>query len=124
MIAGISASGNRSEHRKPLTRIGPAPQSGKTGPFQQGHEIVRAPLVGIFGVDTLAASEAALALFFRHDRRGGRLGGVRHPVSSPVNTLVMAPGGYRFNDCVRVGLPLMLILLVITVLVVPWLLPR
>ena len=45
------------------------------------------------------------------------------PVSSLVNTLVMAPGGYRFNDCVRVGLPLMLILLVITVLVVPWLLP-
>ena len=45
------------------------------------------------------------------------------PVSSPVNTLVMAPGGYRFNDYVRVGLPLMLVLLVITVLVVPWLLP-
>jgi di/tricarboxylate transporter len=27
------------------------------------------------------------------------------PVSSPVNTLVLAPGGYRFNDFVRVGLP-------------------
>jgi outer membrane protein TolC len=28
------------------------------------------------------------------------------PVSSPVNTLVLAPGGYRCNDFVRVGLPL------------------
>lgn len=28
------------------------------------------------------------------------------PVSSPVNTLVLAPGAYRFRDFVRVGLPL------------------
>ena len=33
------------------------------------------------------------------------------PVSSPVNTLVLAPGGYRFNDFVRVGLPLLLLVL-------------
>lgn len=45
------------------------------------------------------------------------------PVSSPVNTLVMAPGGYRFNDYVRVGTPLILVMLAITVLLVPLLLP-
>ena len=45
------------------------------------------------------------------------------PVSSPVNTLVLAPGGYRFNDFMRVGLPLILLVMAITVLVVPVLLP-
>ena len=45
------------------------------------------------------------------------------PVSSPVNTLVLAPGGYRFNDFVRVGLPLVLLVMVLTLLVVPLLLP-
>jgi di/tricarboxylate transporter len=45
------------------------------------------------------------------------------PVSSPVNTLVLAPGGYRFNDFVRVGLPLILLVMAITLLVVPLLLP-
>ncbi len=28
------------------------------------------------------------------------------PVASPVNTLVLGPGGYRFNDFVKVGVPL------------------
>jgi di/tricarboxylate transporter len=45
------------------------------------------------------------------------------PVSSPVNTLVMAPGKYRFGDFVKVGVPLALITMLITVLMVPWLLP-
>jgi di/tricarboxylate transporter len=45
------------------------------------------------------------------------------PVSSPVNTLVMAPGDYRFGDFVRVGTPLILLTLIITVLVVPLLWP-
>jgi di/tricarboxylate transporter len=45
------------------------------------------------------------------------------PVSSPVNTLVLAPGGYRFNDFVRVGLPLLLVIMALTLLVTPLLLP-
>lgn len=45
------------------------------------------------------------------------------PVSSPVNTLVMVPGGYRFGDFVRIGVPFALVVLVIAVLLVPWLLP-
>jgi len=45
------------------------------------------------------------------------------PVSSPVNTLVVTPGNYRFADFLRVGVPFALIVLVICVLLVPWLLP-
>ncbi len=45
------------------------------------------------------------------------------PVSSPVNTLVLAPGGYRFIDFVRVGVPLLLAIMALTLLVVPLLLP-
>lgn len=37
------------------------------------------------------------------------------PVSSPVNTLVFEPGGYSFIDFVKVGLPLMVLALVVTV---------
>ena len=40
------------------------------------------------------------------------------PVSSPVNTLVMEPGGYAFGDYVRVGLPLLLLTMVVTVALV------
>lgn len=45
------------------------------------------------------------------------------PVSSPVNTLVVTPGGYRFGDFVRVGVPFALITMIVCVLMVPWLLP-
>ncbi|MGK3981507.1 SLC13 family permease [Sorangium sp. So ce291] len=41
------------------------------------------------------------------------------PIASPVNVLVIAPGGYRFNDFTRVGLPLQLLVLATTVIVVP-----
>jgi di/tricarboxylate transporter len=40
------------------------------------------------------------------------------PVSSPVNTLVLEPGRYRFQDFVKVGLPLLTISLIVTVLLV------
>jgi di/tricarboxylate transporter len=45
------------------------------------------------------------------------------PVSSPVNTLVVTPGNYKFGDFVKVGVPFSIIVLVVTVLLVPWLLP-
>ena len=37
------------------------------------------------------------------------------PVSSPVNTLVVEPGGYSFMDFVKVGIPLLLLTMVATV---------
>ena len=40
------------------------------------------------------------------------------PVSSPVNMLVMEPGGYAFGDYVKVGLPLLLLTMLVTVALV------
>lgn len=45
------------------------------------------------------------------------------PVSSPVNTLVAGPGDYSFMDFVRIGLPLVLLVLIASVALVPLLLP-
>ena len=45
------------------------------------------------------------------------------PVASPVNTLVLGPGGYRFIDFVKVGVPLQILAMAITLLVVPLLFP-
>ena len=36
---------------------------------------------------------------------------------------MVGPGGYRFMDFVRVGVPLALMTLLVTLLLVPWLLP-
>lgn len=43
------------------------------------------------------------------------------PVSSPVNTLVLGPGNYRFGDFVRIGVPFTLLVMAVSVTVVPWL---
>lgn len=45
------------------------------------------------------------------------------PISSPVNTLVLGPGQYRFADFVRIGVPFTLIVLVTSVILVPVLFP-
>jgi di/tricarboxylate transporter len=45
------------------------------------------------------------------------------PVASPVNTLVMASGGYRFMDFVKIGVPLQLIAMLITLVAVPIVFP-
>ena len=45
------------------------------------------------------------------------------PISSPVNTLVVEPGGYSFGDFVRVGVPFTVIVLAVCVALVPWLFP-
>jgi di/tricarboxylate transporter len=45
------------------------------------------------------------------------------PVGHPANLLVMSPGGYRFKDYIKVGLPLTLVVLVTTLLIVPFFWP-
>jgi di/tricarboxylate transporter len=45
------------------------------------------------------------------------------PVSSPVNTLVVGPGDYSFGDFVRVGVPFTVIAMIVSVMLVPVLLP-
>ncbi len=41
------------------------------------------------------------------------------PVSHPANVMIMGPGGYRFNDYLKVGLPLTLLVAVLTIIFVP-----
>lgn len=43
------------------------------------------------------------------------------PIASPVNTLIVTPGNYRFMDFVRFGVPLQLLALIVTLILVPWL---
>lgn len=45
------------------------------------------------------------------------------PVSSPVNTMVLAPGGYSFMDFVKVGLPFTILVMLLSVFLVPILFP-
>ena len=45
------------------------------------------------------------------------------PVASPVNTLVMGAGDYRFGDYIKVGVPMILLSLIVSVLLLPLLFP-
>ncbi len=45
------------------------------------------------------------------------------PVGHPANLLVMGPGGYRFSDYIKVGLPLTLVLMLVAVIAVPYFWP-
>ncbi len=45
------------------------------------------------------------------------------PVSSPVNTLVVTPGNYSFGDFVKIGVPFSIVVMIVSVIMVPLLLP-
>jgi di/tricarboxylate transporter len=45
------------------------------------------------------------------------------PVSSPVNTLVVTPGGYRFGDFVKIGVPMTILTMAATLILVPLIFP-
>lgn len=45
------------------------------------------------------------------------------PVSTPVVTLVVEPGRYRFVDFIRVGMPLLILIFLVTLLVAPMIFP-
>ena len=45
------------------------------------------------------------------------------PVAHPANVMVMGPGGYRFADYLKIGLPLTLVVLVVALLLLPWVWP-
>lgn len=45
------------------------------------------------------------------------------PVSSPVNTLVLGPGKYKFSDFVKIGVPFTLLVMVVCVGLIPVLFP-
>lgn len=41
------------------------------------------------------------------------------PIASPVNTLVLTPGGYKFNDFMKVGVPLLILFMLVGLALVP-----
>ncbi|MCD8514320.1 MAG: anion permease [Nitrincola sp.] len=45
------------------------------------------------------------------------------PIASPVNTLVLGPGNYRFVDFAKVGIPLQLLALAVTLFLTPLIFP-
>lgn len=45
------------------------------------------------------------------------------PVSSPVNTLIVEPGRYRFLDFVKIGTPFTLVVMLVVAIMVPLVLP-
>ena len=45
------------------------------------------------------------------------------PVSHPVNILVMSPGGYKFSDFIKNGLPFSIIVLIVSILLLPIVFP-
>jgi len=45
------------------------------------------------------------------------------PIGYQTNTMVYGPGGYRFGDYLRLGLPLTLVVVILTVWMVPLIWP-
>jgi di/tricarboxylate transporter len=45
------------------------------------------------------------------------------PIGTTTNILVFSPGGYTFTDYMKVGLPLMLLFLVVSLILVPLIWP-
>lgn len=45
------------------------------------------------------------------------------PVASATNAMVMGPGNYRFSDFVRIGVPFTILAMIVSVVLVPWLMP-
>jgi di/tricarboxylate transporter len=45
------------------------------------------------------------------------------PIGYQTNLMVYGPGGYRFGDYFRVGIPLNLLMWLITVSIIPWIWP-
>ena len=45
------------------------------------------------------------------------------PIASPTNMLVYAPGGYTFGDYAKIGLPLLIVVFLISLVLVPLIWP-
>jgi len=45
------------------------------------------------------------------------------PVSHPANLLVMSPGGYRFTDYLKNGIPIAILVLLVSLLLIPLIFP-
>ena len=108
---------------------------GATPRLVLGTLFVITALLGLFISNTATAVlMAPVALAIAHDLGAspypfamivalGASSAFMTPISSPVNTLVVGPGNYAFGDFVRVGVPFTVVVLAVSVLLVPLLLP-
>ena len=46
-------------------------------------------------------------------------GSFNSPIAHPANIMIMGPGGYRFSDYAKVGIPLTILIMMMTLLVLP-----
>ncbi|QDU31187.1 Sodium-dependent dicarboxylate transporter SdcS [Anatilimnocola aggregata] len=53
----------------------------------------------------------------------GASAGFATPIGYQTNLMVYGPGGYRFSDYVRVGLPLDILIGIVTIIITPWIFP-
>ena len=45
------------------------------------------------------------------------------PIGYQTNTIVMGPGGYKFRDYLRIGLPLNILMWITASVAIPWIWP-
>ncbi len=80
--------------------------------------VLMAP-VAIASAQAMQASPAPFAMFVALAPSAAFM----TPISSPVNTLVLGPGQYRFGDFVRIGVPFTVLVMLTSVILVPVLFP-
>jgi di/tricarboxylate transporter len=80
--------------------------------------VAAAALIAPIAVSTAQAAGASPAPFLVAVAVSGSLAFMT-PISHQANVLVMGPGGYRFTDYARVGVPMALLLGVISVVLLP-----
>ena len=61
------------------------------------------------------AAAGLLAAPIEHEVSGAFL----TPIGTTTNLMVMTPGGYNFNDYIKVGLPLMILFLITSLFLIP-----
>lgn len=84
--------------------------------------VAAAALIAPIAVTTAQATGVDPGAFLMAVAVGGSFAFLT-PISHQANVLVMGPGGYRFTDYARVGIPLTVLLGVITVVILPVLWP-
>lgn len=80
--------------------------------------VAAAALIAPIAVSTAQAAGATPAPFLAAVAISGSLAFMT-PISHQANVLVMGPGGYRFTDYIRVGVPMALLLGLIAVILLP-----
>jgi di/tricarboxylate transporter len=90
-----------------------------------GAQVIPAPALVVLMAPIALDAAAGLGLSPRALVMGIALSStsVASPVAHAANALVMGPGGYRYADYARVGLPITAIILLLVVLVLPFLVP-